>query len=119
MGEGLGKVAQGLARRAYLLGVEPEMVGVGEHLLQGEAGVFEASRLREALDVPERAQVEGAFEAAEAVWGGVLRLVPQHEVVVNELLLYALEGREPRSEEHTSELQSRQYIVCRLLLEKK
>src|SRR3712207_8079263 len=34
-------------------------------------------------------------------------------------------GREPRrapgrrSEEHTSELQSRQYLVCRLLLEKK
>src|SRR3712207_8195023 len=37
------------------------------------------------------------------------------------------QGREParpvgdagRSEEHTSELQSRQYLVCRLLLEKK
>src|SRR5947209_16057148 len=31
------------------------------------------------------------------------------------------EGREDseRSEEHTSELQSRQYLVCRLLLEKK
>src|SRR3712207_7072300 len=30
-------------------------------------------------------------------------------------------GRDPRprSEEHTSELQSRQYLVCRLLLEKK
>src|SRR3712207_7266241 len=28
-------------------------------------------------------------------------------------------GRSPRSEEHTSELQSRQYLVCRLLLEKK
>src|SRR3712207_7543952 len=27
--------------------------------------------------------------------------------------------REARSEEHTSELQSRQYLVCRLLLEKK
>src|SRR5581483_12513417 len=27
--------------------------------------------------------------------------------------------RWPRSEEHTSELQSRQYLVCRLLLEKK
>src|SRR3712207_8232708 len=27
--------------------------------------------------------------------------------------------REGRSEEHTSELQSRQYLVCRLLLEKK
>src|SRR3712207_7541902 len=28
-------------------------------------------------------------------------------------------GRFHRSEEHTSELQSRQYLVCRLLLEKK
>src|SRR3712207_8821024 len=28
-------------------------------------------------------------------------------------------GSKPRSEEHTSELQSRQYLVCRLLLEKK
>src|SRR3712207_8864162 len=28
------------------------------------------------------------------------------------------DGRLPRSEEHTSELQSRQYLVCRLLLEK-
>src|SRR3712207_8840277 len=28
-------------------------------------------------------------------------------------------GVPPRSEEHTSELQSRQYLVCRLLLEKK
>src|SRR3712207_8719768 len=30
-----------------------------------------------------------------------------------------LTRRGPRSEEHTSELQSRQYLVCRLLLEKK
>src|SRR3712207_7965436 len=29
------------------------------------------------------------------------------------------ERQQPRSEEHTSELQSRQYLVCRLLLEKK
>src|SRR3712207_7481503 len=28
-------------------------------------------------------------------------------------------GHQGRSEEHTSELQSRQYLVCRLLLEKK
>src|SRR3712207_7084806 len=31
----------------------------------------------------------------------------------------AAEQIEARSEEHTSELQSRQYLVCRLLLEKK
>src|SRR3712207_9013775 len=29
------------------------------------------------------------------------------------------QARSDRSEEHTSELQSRQYLVCRLLLEKK
>src|SRR3712207_9023796 len=36
-------------------------------------------------------------------------------------LLRPIQRREadPRSEEHTSELQSRQYLVCRLLLEKK
>src|SRR3712207_7242576 len=36
--------------------------------------------------------------------------------------LVAYQGREAtpaRSEEHTSELQSRQYLVCRLLLDKK
>src|SRR3712207_2554534 len=33
--------------------------------------------------------------------------------------VYRPDRRERRSEEHTSELQSRQYLVCRLLLEKK
>src|SRR3712207_7573312 len=33
--------------------------------------------------------------------------------------LHRLLAVDPRSEEHTSELQSRQYLVCRLLLEKK
>src|SRR5476651_2848671 len=32
---------------------------------------------------------------------------------------FASKACAPRSEEHTSELQSRQYLVCRLLLEKK
>src|SRR3712207_7047133 len=34
-------------------------------------------------------------------------------------LLRRVAGAKGRSEEHTSELQSRQYLVCRLLLEKK
>src|SRR3712207_5947289 len=37
--------------------------------------------------------------------------------VVDAVLLWYRDG--DRSEEHTSELQSRQYLVCRLLLEKK
>src|SRR3712207_7083087 len=44
-----------------------------------------------------------------------------HAIVVTPsgLLGGADSRREGRSEEHTSELQSRQYLVCRLLLEKK
>src|SRR3712207_8634809 len=34
-------------------------------------------------------------------------------------LIQRRQRRQRRSEEHTSELQSRQYLVCRLLLEKK
>src|SRR5690606_41466959 len=41
---------------------------------------------------------------------GYLRLLPR---------LSAGFGQPPRSEEHTSELQSRENLVCRLLLEKK
>src|SRR5262245_23685809 len=33
--------------------------------------------------------------------------------------MYRKDGQEPRSEEHTSELQSLRHLVCRLLLEKK
>src|SRR3712207_7764179 len=43
-----------------------------------------------------------------------------HGDALSRLGVEALAAREPlRSEEHTSELQSRQYLVCRLLLEKK
>src|SRR3712207_7564354 len=40
-------------------------------------------------------------------------------VVLGERLVASYAATIPRSEEHTSELQSRQYLVCRLLLEKK
>src|SRR3712207_8301816 len=39
--------------------------------------------------------------------------------VVDHVFAFHDDGPAPRSEEHTSELQSRQYLVCRLLLEKK
>src|SRR3712207_7466061 len=52
-----------------------------------------------------------------AVGVGGVELVP---AVAGDLDVgVAGEGDERRSEEHTSELQSRQYLVCRLLLEKK
>src|SRR5437762_11289772 len=48
-------------------------------------------------------------------WAALVRLLPGN-------ILRALTRKaksEPRSEEHTSELQSPMYLVCRLLLEKK
>src|SRR3712207_6927145 len=50
----------------------------------------------------------------------VLRvLAEQGAAVLKRLVDDAALQRHERSEEHTSELQSRQYLVCRLLLEKK
>src|SRR5690606_41687703 len=53
----------------------------------------------------------GGHEQHEAV-GGLVDLVA-------DALFHAGGARGPRSEEHTSELQSRENLVCRLLLEKK
>src|SRR3712207_7560693 len=53
--------------------------------------------------------------------GDVVGDVPQvaTQVLVDAVLVEPGGDRRERSEEHTSELQSRQYLVCRLLLEKK
>src|SRR3712207_7147993 len=62
---------------------------------------------------------DGRTVEAEAAHGTVTRHFRQHqqgkETSTNPIAsIFAW-----RSEEHTSELQSRQYLVCRLLLEKK
>src|SRR3712207_7561183 len=58
--------------------------------------------------LPQRLAHQPSLEADVAVAHLALDLRPRHEG-----------GDGVRSEEHTSELQSRQYLVCRLLLEKK
>src|SRR2546422_6285479 len=50
---------------------------------------------------------------------GVLTLTPYHYWKKTHALHHATSGNLERSEEHTSELQSRLHLVCRLLLEKK
>src|SRR5437660_6498531 len=51
------------------------------------------------------------FEGDETIAVSVLK--PTSEITLNAMV------SSPRSEEHTSELQSRGHLVCRLLLEKK
>src|SRR3712207_7533767 len=66
-----------------------------------------------AVDLDEHADLAAAVDVRrDGALGGLAaadlqRLVPEAD------------AQELRSEEHTSELQSRQYLVCRLLLEKK
>src|SRR3712207_7539735 len=74
--------------------------------------VVEGSRLR---DVAARVGVVRALDVL------VARRAAEHHDGERAERVVVLDGREHvvRSEEHTSELQSRQYLVCRLLLEKK
>src|SRR3712207_8232526 len=85
-------------------------------------GLLEAGRADERL----------VREAAEHERPPVLEgMPPLHPLLVDALRAQGIEelfahqvdavgaAMEGRSEEHTSELQSRQYLVCRLLLEKK
>ena len=48
---------------------------------------------------------------------GMMRRIGLAQALINDPEFLILD--EPRSEEHTSELQSRRNLVCRLLLEKK
>src|SRR4029453_13126082 len=70
MREGLGEVAQLLPGLADLLGVQAQVVGVGEHLLEGQPGQFQAAGAGQGIHVPEGADREGALVAAEPVRGG-------------------------------------------------
>src|SRR3712207_7077677 len=66
---------------------------------------------------PEYHQDHAPFRAMDALVGHAVRAVYYACGAAD----VCAETGEPalRSEEHTSELQSRQYLVCRLLLEKK
>src|SRR3712207_9327397 len=65
-----------------------------------------------------RATRYGAFHA-DGVEDEVIPVPRLLETLVFAQRVSNQQGSVERSEEHTSELQSRQYLVCRLLLEKK
>src|SRR3712207_6534817 len=72
--------------------------------------------LMEKLCTEAEAEIKGYLEKAKTAEKAIiskrrLNIIPQEDVLQKV-------SRYERSEEHTSELQSRQYLVCRLLLEK-
>src|SRR3712207_7902314 len=71
----------------------------------GELALADGRQLRQ-VGIDQVRQRVGLVQPVGFAFGSIAQLVAQ-----------LVEQR--RSEEHTSELQSRQYLVCRLLLEKK
>src|SRR3712207_7433816 len=67
---------------------------------------------------PQRALVAAAAPGEHGRDVACAQPVEQGRNRLRRVLQVGVEA-DPRSEEHTSELQSRQYLVCRLLLEKK
>src|SRR5690606_41627107 len=81
----------------------------------------DAARVGDDLDLLLQGQREAVLELAEEGLG-VTELGALHPVAAEDehgQLGEVVAGEDVRSEEHTSELQSRENLVCRLLLEKK
>src|SRR3712207_7477866 len=92
---------------------------------------FPSPPLSRSLDLPEGARVADALAALGHLADGMPLVMAVNREYAREdapldpgdelALIPPVSGGEAavaRSEEHTSELQSRQYLVCRLLLEK-
>src|SRR5438445_9932591 len=92
------------------------IVGLG--LIGGSLGLA-LRRLGESIEVLGVAHHPNGVAAAQQR-GAVDRASTNlRDLVDCEVVVVATPISQIRSEEHTSELQSRQYLVCRLLLEKK
>src|SRR2546422_5221309 len=85
----------------------------------GEPGIGKTALLDYAADARKEMRVlraRGIESEAEVPFGGLLELL---RPALDALDRIPSPQAEARSEEHTSELQSRLHLVCRLLLEKK
>src|SRR5690606_39277213 len=95
--------------------------GAGKRQQRTQAEAFAGHRLHGT----RRGQTGGAAAAGESHehgLGDVVLVMTEAEQVDAAAAKFAVEERvagDARSEEHTSELQSRENLVCRLLLEKK
>src|SRR3712207_743697 len=107
-----------LVRPLALVSGGPDSVGLLRALVElgGEPAVLHVDHGLRGAESREDAEFVRALCERLGVRCEVRRLSLEDGPNVQER---AREARYRRSEEHTSELQSRQYLVCRLLLDKK
>src|SRR5690606_21916010 len=111
-------------RRPWLLCAARRGAGTAAHPAAGRLQMTEVvdDELAELLAEVRRIEVQSSRLATGALAGGYTSVFRGAGIEFEEMREYA-EGDDPRtvdrSEEHTSELQSRENLVCRLLLEKK
>src|SRR3712207_7141564 len=104
----------------HILSSTPGPIGVFD---SGYGGLTILSRIRETLPqydyiyLGDNARAPYGTRSFEIVYEFTLQAVVKLFEMGCQLVILACNTA--RSEEHTSELQSRQYLVCRLLLEKK
>src|SRR5438132_5799881 len=94
VGKGLREVPLRLPGRTDLLGIQPQVVGIGKHLLEILSGLLDASRPRQGLDIPETADAESPFRAFEPIVGGLIHAIAVDMRVMRQFLLNAIQRLE-------------------------
>src|SRR2546425_3563088 len=112
-GQGVPETEAGLS----IIGTGMRVVGdiTAEGVVKIEGAVVGTVRAGRQVLVGKGGEVEGDVISREAIIGGEVR----GSIRADERVEIQSTSVVHRSEEHTSELQSLAYLVCRLLLEKK
>src|SRR5207245_9769802 len=80
---------------AELLAVQPQVIGVAEHLLEEEPRLLQVAHTGEALDVPEGAHRERALLAGEPVGESTGEAIAVDQGVTHQLVLDRAQRRDP------------------------
>src|SRR5437868_13725285 len=94
VGKGLREVPLRFPGRTDLLGIQPQVVGIGKHLLEMLSGLLDTSRPCQGLDIPETADAERPFRAFEPILGGLISPISVDMRRMRQLLLNTIQRLE-------------------------
>src|SRR5262245_24173499 len=93
--ERLWEVAEVLRLKAELLAVQPEVIGVAQHLLEEEPRLVQVAHAGEALDIPEGTHRKRAFLPREPVGESAVEAIAIDQGVTHQLALDRAQRRDP------------------------